>query len=41
MVKRIFWGVVALIGAFAIGGIALQRGEPINAMWIIVAAVCV
>ena len=41
MVKRIFWGLVALIGAFAIGGIALQRGEPINAMWIIVAAVCV
>ena len=32
---------VALIGAFAVGGIALHRGETINAMWIVVAAVCV
>jgi carbon starvation protein len=39
--KRLLWGLIALIGAFAMGGIALQRGEPINAMWIVVAAVCV
>src|ERR1700757_1670467 len=36
------WGVVlAVIGGFALGGIALYRQEPINSLWIIVAAVCV
>ena len=39
--KKLAWFVVALVGAFAVGGIALQRGETINAMWIVVAAVCV
>jgi carbon starvation protein len=38
---KVLWACVALIGAFAIGGIALHRGETINAMWIIVAAACV
>ena len=35
------WGAVAIIGAWALGVIALQRGEPINAVWLIVAAICV
>ena len=39
--KKLLWFGVALIGAYALGGIALHRGESINAMWIIVAAVCV
>src|SRR5689334_3666314 len=39
--KKLIWAVVALVGAFAIGGLALHRGESINAMWIVVAAVCV
>src|SRR5687768_12904089 len=39
--RKLLWGCVALIGAFAVGGIALHRGETLNAMWIIVAAVCV
>src|SRR5262245_35924022 len=39
--KKLLWIAVALVGAFAIGGIAIHRGESINAMWIIVAAVCV
>jgi carbon starvation protein len=39
--RRIAWILVALTGAFAVGGIALHRGETINAMWIIVAAICV
>ncbi|MHC5307140.1 pyruvate/proton symporter CstA [Bartonella sp. LJL80] len=33
--------VLAILGAFALGYIALNRGEAINAMWIVVAAVCV
>ncbi len=39
--KRLFWIGVALLGAYALGGIALDRGETVNALWIIVAAVCV
>ena len=36
------WGVVlAIVGGFAIGGIALHRHEPINALWIVTAAVCI
>jgi carbon starvation protein len=38
---KFLWILVAMIGAFAVGGVALHRGETINAMWIIVAAVCV
>ena len=36
-----FWILVSVIGAIALGTVALRRQEPINAMWIIVAAACV
>src|SRR5512144_357989 len=39
--RKSLWILVALIGAFAVGGIALHRGETINAMWLVVAAICV
>ncbi|MEW6353904.1 MAG: carbon starvation CstA family protein [Pseudomonadota bacterium] len=35
------WSLIALLGASAVGGIALHRGESINAIWFIVAALCV
>src|SRR5512134_2922960 len=35
------WAAVAVLGAFALGTIALQRGETINAIWILIAALCV
>ncbi len=35
------WLLVALLGAGAVGGIALQRGEQISSLWLIVAALCV
>jgi carbon starvation protein len=34
----IVWGLVALAGAWAIGSIALSRGEKVNAAWLVVAA---
>jgi carbon starvation protein len=37
----LLWIVVALIGASAVGGIAIHRGESINALWFITAAICV
>src|SRR5205807_71620 len=40
--KNNIWGVVlAVVGAVALGGIALYRQEPINALWIVTAAVCI
>ena len=39
--NTLFWVVIAFIGAGAVGGIALNRGESINSVWIIVAAICV
>ncbi|MGC5905950.1 pyruvate/proton symporter CstA [Providencia stuartii] len=41
MGKQFIWIVLAILGAFALGYIALNRGEQINALWIVVAAVCV
>ncbi len=35
------WIGVAILGAAALGGIALNRGESVNGMWFILAAVCV
>ncbi|HEY2025999.1 MAG TPA: carbon starvation CstA family protein, partial [Gemmatimonadaceae bacterium] len=34
------WTAVALLGAGALGALALRRGEPVSAAWLIVAAVC-
>lgn len=39
--KLFGWLLVAVLGAAAVGGIALSRGESINSVWFIVAAVCV
>ncbi len=34
------WICVSLLGAVAVATIALHRGEPINAMWLVIAALC-
>jgi carbon starvation protein len=39
--KAGLWILISIVGAGALGAIALYRDEPINAMWILVAAVCV
>lgn len=41
IIKQAGWMALALIGAFALGTIALSRGESINALWIVIAAVAV
>jgi carbon starvation protein len=42
--KRAFsiaiWIGIAILGAGALGAIALQRGEPLNAIWFVIAAAC-
>lgn len=43
--KRIFavgfWVCIALLGALAVSQIALSRGEQLNALWLMTAAVCI
>ena len=39
--SKAVWIFISILGAFAIGYIALNRGETINAMWILTAATCV
>jgi carbon starvation protein len=34
------WVAVAVLGAVAVGTVALRRGEPINALWLVAAATC-
>ncbi|WP_409304316.1 carbon starvation CstA family protein [Peribacillus sp. SCS-155] len=37
----LLWGVISAFGAISFGYIALKRGESINAVWVLTAAVCV
>ncbi|MGO8736549.1 MAG: carbon starvation CstA family protein [Terriglobia bacterium] len=39
--KKLGWLLLAGLGALALGVIAISRGEPINAVWLMVAAGCV
>ncbi len=38
--KRAGWLAVSALGAVALGVVALHRGESINALWLVVAALC-
>ncbi len=38
--RAVVWLAVALAGALSVATIAVHRGEEINAMWLVVAAVC-
>ncbi|MCP1463262.1 carbon starvation CstA family protein [Pseudomonas sp. S3E17] len=41
LAKHLAWFSVAVLGAFALSVVALRRGEAINALWIVVAAVAI
>ena len=38
--RLLLWGGIALCGTLAVATIALHRGEQINALWLVTAAVC-
>src|SRR5947208_4487599 len=38
--RALIWILVALLGATAVSVVALRRGEAINAVWLVTAAVC-
>jgi len=39
--KKLGWAGMSLLGAASLGVIALKRGEPVSAIWLVIAAVCV
>lgn len=41
LVRQLPWLALAVLGACALGVVALRRGEPINALWIVVAAIAI
>src|SRR6476469_9281667 len=40
LVGFLLWGGVAILAAISLGAIAIYRGEHIDSMWLVVAAVC-
>ena len=40
LLAKLIWLGIAILGASAIGGIAIHRGESINAIWFVAAAIC-
>ncbi len=41
LVGHAIWALIAVLGAFALADIAFNRGEPINSLWLVVAASCI
>jgi carbon starvation protein CstA len=41
LLDKLIWAAVAVLGAVSLAIVALTRGEPINAAWLVTAAVCV
>jgi carbon starvation protein CstA len=39
--KKLAWVAIAVVGAATFGVVALKRGEPVNAAWLVIAAVCI
>ena len=40
LIGRLLWVAIAAVGAIGLATIALTRGEPINSMWLVLAAAC-
>ncbi len=41
VMKKFGWAAMSVLGASALGVITLKRGEPVSAIWLVIAAVCV
>ena len=41
VVRKLIFGLVAVVGAVCLGVVALRRGESINAMWLVAASIAV
>jgi carbon starvation protein len=40
LIRTLVWLAIALTGAFAVAVLALRRGEPVSASYLVIAAVC-
>lgn len=38
---KIWWAAIAIVGAWCLGVVALRRGEPISAIWVVAASIAV
>ena len=38
--SKLLWGVVIALGVVSFAIVALTRGEPVNAAWLVIASVC-
>ena len=38
---HVLFGLLGLLGAFAFALVGINRGEPVNALWIVIAAIAV
>ncbi|MEN6608622.1 MAG: carbon starvation CstA family protein [Bryobacteraceae bacterium] len=36
----VLWGLISAVAAYFLAGIAIQRDEPVNSMWLVLAAAC-
>ena len=41
LLQSLMWPALAVLGAFSFAAIALNRGEPVSAAWLVTAALCV
>ena len=41
LVSFLLWPVLAILGAFSFAALALGRGESVNSVWLVTAALCV
>ena len=39
--SKLLWARIAALGAVSLAIVALTRGEPVNAAWLVIAAVCI
>jgi carbon starvation protein len=39
--QKFIWGAIGALGGLSFGIVALTRGEPVNAAWLVIAAVCI
>ncbi|MFL6514571.1 MAG: carbon starvation CstA family protein [Chthoniobacterales bacterium] len=40
LAKKVIWVAITLVGLAAVWILALSRGEPVNALWIVIAGLC-
>src|SRR2546425_11840989 len=40
ILRRILWVILSVVAALCLAGIVLNRGEPINSIWLVLAASC-